>query len=122
MNSFSFAPLSTALWLTLIELNLFVLSPQLSTVLLGAAPYGCELLLRAYRTDRYCCAFRFAVTLPVNRFSRYGTGKMPFLSGNSPDVLTACVLSCCVRSTAAKKWALSLAIGPPKLPPNWFWR
>jgi hypothetical protein len=30
----------------LIELNLFVLSPQLSNVLLRAAPYGCELLLR----------------------------------------------------------------------------
>ena len=47
MNSFSFDPPSTQLWFRLIELNLFVLSPQLSTVLLtGAAPYGCELLLR----------------------------------------------------------------------------
>ena len=29
---------------------------------------------------------------------------------------------CCVRSTAAKKCALSLVIGPPKLPPYWLRR
>ena len=46
MNSFSFDPPITQLWFRLIELNLFVLSPQLSNVLFGAALYGCELLLR----------------------------------------------------------------------------
>ena len=46
MNSFRRAPLTTQLWFRLIELNLFVLSPQLSNVLLRAALYGCELLLR----------------------------------------------------------------------------
>ena len=42
MNSFSFDPAITQLWFRLIELYLFVLSPQLSNVLLGAALYGCE--------------------------------------------------------------------------------
>src|SRR6185369_14241235 len=37
MNSFSFDPPITQLWFRLIELYLFVLSPQLSYVLLGAA-------------------------------------------------------------------------------------
>src|SRR5436190_1673841 len=37
-NSFSFDPAREALWLTLIELNLFLLSPQLSGVAFGAAP------------------------------------------------------------------------------------
>ena len=37
-NSFSFEPRSDALWFTLIELNLFLLSPQLSAVALGVAP------------------------------------------------------------------------------------
>src|SRR6185295_7718696 len=46
MNSFSFDPPITQLWLTLNEFSLLVLSPQLSSVLLTAAPYGCELLLR----------------------------------------------------------------------------
>src|SRR5262249_29247910 len=45
MNSFSFAPPSTQLWFTLIELNLFSLSPQLSNVDRRAAPYGCVFLL-----------------------------------------------------------------------------
>ena len=46
MNSFSFDPPITQLWFRLIELYLFVLSPQLSKVLLGAALYGCELVSR----------------------------------------------------------------------------
>src|ERR1044072_9569306 len=115
MNSFSFAPPSTQLWFKFTELNLLMLSPQLSNVLLGAALYGCELLLRAYRTDRYWDGLTFDVTLPVNRFSRYGTAKMPSRSGHSPCVFTACVVSRCVRSNAAKKCALSFEIGPPKL-------
>src|SRR5262245_64216004 len=45
MNSFSRPPAITVLWLRLIELNLFVLSPQLSNVLLRAALYGCEFVL-----------------------------------------------------------------------------
>src|SRR5215831_17610250 len=40
MNSFSFDPASTQLWFRLIEFSLFVLSPQLSNVLVGLAPYG----------------------------------------------------------------------------------
>src|SRR4051812_16232961 len=46
MNSLSFDPLITQLWLKLIELYLLILSPQLSNVLLGAALYGCELVSR----------------------------------------------------------------------------
>src|SRR4051812_14419428 len=46
MNSFSFDPPSTQLWFRLIELYSFLLSPQLSNVLLGAALYGCEFVSR----------------------------------------------------------------------------
>src|SRR3954454_15360357 len=46
MNSFSFDPPSPQLWFRLIELYLFVLSPQFSKLLLGAALYGCELVSR----------------------------------------------------------------------------
>ena len=38
MNSFSLLPPSTELWLTLIELNLFLLSPQALGARLLAAP------------------------------------------------------------------------------------
>src|SRR4051812_29395672 len=55
-NSFRRDPASDALWFTLIELNRFALSPQSSGVASGAAPYGCELLLRPYRIVRYCVA------------------------------------------------------------------
>ena len=123
MNSFSFAPPSTQLWFRLIELNVFALSPQ---------PFGA--VLRSWRRTAAClccgrseptgtaAAFSCDVTLPVNRFSRYGVAKTPSNSGNRPSVLTACVVSCCVRSAATKKCALSLTIGPPKLPPNWLRR
>ena len=54
-------------------------------------------------------AFRFAVDLAGDRGSRgRASAKTPSLSGNSPSVLTACVVSCWVRSTATKKYALSL--------------
>src|SRR5437867_3947620 len=46
MNSFSFEPPMTQLWFRLIELSVLTLSPQLSNVLWGPAPYGAELLLR----------------------------------------------------------------------------
>src|SRR5262245_27449300 len=45
-NSLSFDPASDMLWLTLNELNVFLLSPQLSGVASAAAPYGCEFWLR----------------------------------------------------------------------------
>ena len=46
MNSFSFDPPSTQLWFTLIELNVFSLTPQLFTGACGPAPYGCEFVFR----------------------------------------------------------------------------
>ena len=46
MNSFSFDPPITQLWFTLKEFSVFALSPQLSYVLLTAALYGCEFVLR----------------------------------------------------------------------------
>src|SRR5829696_7423297 len=46
MNSLSRDPPSTQLWLTLMELKLFLLSPQLLTGAVGPAPYGCELVFR----------------------------------------------------------------------------
>ena len=48
--------------------------------------------------------------------------KTPSLLGNNPNVLTTWVVSCWVRSMAAKKCARSFASGPPKLPPNWLRR
>ena len=45
-TSFSFAPPSTQLWFTLIELNVFSLVLQKLGALRSAAAYGCELLLR----------------------------------------------------------------------------
>src|SRR4051812_6393799 len=45
-NSFSFAPPSDQLWFALNELNLLALSPQLSGVASGVAPYGCEFWFR----------------------------------------------------------------------------
>jgi hypothetical protein len=65
-------PASTQLWFMLIELNSFSLSPQFSGTERVPAPYTCELVLRPYRTDRYCDAFRFDDILAVNRFSRIG--------------------------------------------------
>ena len=47
MNSFSFEPPSTQLWLTLIELNSFSLvAPVVRPASRGSAPYGCEFWLR----------------------------------------------------------------------------
>ena len=46
MNSFSFDPPSTQLWFTLIELNVFVLSPQLSGTARVPTPYTCEFVFR----------------------------------------------------------------------------
>ena len=59
----------------------------------------------------------FADAFAVNRFSRIGVGKTPSCAGNSPSVFTDCVVSCCVRSKAAKKCALFWTIGPPNEPP-----
>src|SRR5262249_41001556 len=69
-NSFSFEPESDMLWFRLIELNVFALSPQLSGVAIGVAPYGCECLLPPYRPVRYCRGGRFAVAFPVRSVSR----------------------------------------------------
>ena len=45
------------------------------------------------------------VVLAVSRFSRTGVVKTPSSDGNSPNVSTACFVSSCVRSAAAKKCA-----------------
>ena len=73
---------------------------------------------RRRRPASWCCgrsaptgtapALRLAVTLPVNRFSRYGVANTPSSVGNSPSVLTAWVVSCWVRSIAKKKCDLVL--------------
>jgi hypothetical protein len=46
MNSFSFDPPSTQLWLTLIELKVLTLSPQFSSTERVPTPYTCEFVLR----------------------------------------------------------------------------
>src|SRR5436190_14998830 len=45
MNSFSLAPPTTQLWFRLIELNLFVLVPQLFCGVVDETAYGCEFWL-----------------------------------------------------------------------------
>ena len=45
-TSFSFVPPMTQLWLTLNELNSFLLVLHAEGALRSVAPYGCELLLR----------------------------------------------------------------------------
>ena len=95
-----------------------MLVPQAGGGELGVTPYGWVLLLKPYLTDRYCAALTLVVSLTVTRFSRYGVEKMPSWAGKSPFVVTDWNVSWAVRSTAAKKCALSFTIGPPKLPPN----
>jgi hypothetical protein len=117
MNSFRRDPPRTQLWLALIELNVFALTPQLLTTACGPAPYGCEFVLRPYRTVRYCAGVRFVVPFAVTRFSRIGVVKMPSWSGKRPSVSTVCFVSSCVRSNAPKKCARLRTIGPPNDPP-----
>ncbi len=123
MNSFSFDPPITQLWLRLIELYLLVLSPQLSNVLLGAALYGCEFCRGRSAPTGTGSALRFAVTLPVNGVSRYGTAKTPSCAREQPLGVDRLRLVLVASLDGEEEVRLDpSAIGPPKLPPNWLRR